>query len=101
MDMHDLIAERREEMLAVRCHPVEDSIVDQGRPVLEASLGAADADRLAGKSLRLIAREAMERMTFGHSEKSAMNPSAGEVAQYVSQSSYARGTVTELGELVG
>lgn len=104
MNMHDVLAEGGEQVLTVRGDPVEDSTVEQCRTVSEAPLRAADMHSLARKSMRLIPGEAMQRMTFGHSEKSAMKDqeiSAGELPKDVGQPPYPGGAVTELGKLFG
>lgn len=64
--VHDVLAESREEVLAVSGDRVQDPAIDQGRTGCEGALRAADPHWFAGEMLRLISGQTVQRMTFGH-----------------------------------
>ena len=106
VNVHDLFAEGREEMLAVRGHHVQDPAVDQCRAGRKGALWAAHPNRLPCEALRLIPRQAMQGMTFRHPEKSATGPgdrswSGSEFPKYLGQRPDSGGAVPEFGVLVG
>jgi hypothetical protein len=66
MDMDDAVAERGEEVLAVRGDDVEDAAVDECCLLGEATLRAGDRDRPAGEPGRLIASEPVQGVPLWH-----------------------------------
>ncbi len=71
VDVDDAVAERGEEVLAVGRHLVEHPSVDEGG-VGEAALGAGHGDRTAGEAGALGARQAVQRVAFGHQRPAAL-----------------------------
>ena len=110
--MHCVFAEGCEQVLAMGGDRVEDPAVDQRRARSERPLRAAHPHRLSGEVLGLVARQAMQGMTFRHPEKSATtgqrsrgtrfdwSRSGCEVAQDVSQCAHPGRAVAQFGKLL-